>query len=572
MSEEANKPKDDNEIPTISPIITSSRMIFIDLEYQDESDDDIFYLIQDAIVEDEEDETYEIIEEIQNEGDEEKDVVIYLGNESIWKFSSDPVRFEAVDKKATTRWKLYITNINDSNTKNVDSKIGNLSSTIHRISEGKVESTDENEPILGIGRATEPNNWGGGGPGGLPIPPSITDVVDSDGKNFLDETSPLYIDLGDILNGLRDTNGGEKTLVAILDTSPLTLNEQIWEQATQEYENNILLKSLASVLKIVNVLDSFDEGLVNEDANKAGVQSYPMISHGIFVAGIIHSIAPNADIKLYRSISSIGLTAANPVQDGLKEIVENHVADSSDKVLVVNCSLNMGLEKTPSLYSEDHAESWWRKHMNKIHPIVVAGAAGNERTYLQTHDHPPYPLKPAAYAKVLGVTSLKKKAAANWKRSSYANWAGNFIHDVNSNNDNATGKEYRRGIATYAGDLTQIFDDDGEPLSLRITNPLDSLLGLYIQHFNLPYFPPEYSIMNKHGLARWCGTSFATAIVSGVLALIASDRKCKGLSIDRESLITDLLENHCHTNLSESYDGVNVNRERILEVRQGPVN
>jgi hypothetical protein len=116
----------------------------------------------------------------------------------------------------------------------------------------------------------------------------------------------------------------------------------------------------------------------------------------------------------------------------------------------------------------------------------VIAAAGNES---KGRDHRPGALYPAAFDSVLGVGALADDDGSVVP-ASYSNLAD---------------KPTNKGITTFGG----------------MPGEKKGILGVYVGDFpkdDQGNLPP-----NENGWAWWCGTSFATPIVSGITAALLSD-------------------------------------------------
>jgi hypothetical protein len=74
--------------------------------------------------------------------------------------------------------------------------------------------------------------------------------------------------------------------------------------------------------------------------------NYNMVNHGLFIAGIIHSIAPAAEIHLYEVLNPEGVGDLKSIALGLSKVLSD-VALFPEKRVVVNCSLILNI---PLLY------------------------------------------------------------------------------------------------------------------------------------------------------------------------------------------------------------------------------
>jgi hypothetical protein len=459
---------------------------------------------------------------------------------------------------------IVVTNITDDNRRH-------LRALFDLIKRGDVDSIKDAENLTGatdqLCRAAQPANWGGGGPGGLPIPQlgPVQDEGLNSGKptpydfvlpDRLQNTGP-----GLNLSDFQANYGGENVLVAILDTAP---HPDGWAAAVQKFDKHPVIKSLDDMgdfeiryetASIFPLLTAGEEKVIADKMQQLGLPSQPMVDHGLFVAGIIHSIAPKASIKLLRILNDNGTGLQSVVGRGLSAAIDVSTSDVkyTGKPLIINCSLNMVLALADKYRDmPGGVEQDWALFQAGN---TIVGAAGNEGLDRTRPDgsKPPYPRYPAGFNGTLGVTALNQ----NYSRASYANWAEdyNIADAAGAYPVTFTGPD-RVGIATTGGETLSFGH-------VRITHPLDSVLGLYISNDGLPGL--AYSILGQHnGWARWAGTSFANAIVSGVLALIASYRYANQQAFNQADLVTDLLK-YCEPRLTQK----GINSEYVLKVTQG---
>ncbi len=240
--------------------------------------------------------------------------------------------------------------------------------------------------------------------------------------------------------------------------------------------------------------------------------AYNMNDHGLFIAGIIRSIAPQAEIKLVRTQNSYGAGDMNVFLDALDE-----VAQRQDTHQIV---LNLSMGTLPPL--EELHQIWFGSTcccetpaffdaLNTLEKldlalkiairslvekgVVVVAAAGND----SLGKNPPHgPRYPARYEQVLGVAAVNRKGEA----AAYSN--------------RANADYWGSGIATYGGEEP---DEASEILAEQSGVP-DAPRSLYLNNTYPPLSaddppPPD---PNMSGWAWWSGTSFATAVASGLAA------------------------------------------------------
>ncbi len=297
---------------------------------------------------------------------------------------------------------------------------------------------------------------------------------------------------------------GEGVTVAILDTAP-TVETLTAVLATKDRACD-LLRQLDPQLTIHN-LDQHapHEGHRLEDYN------YPMSDHGLFVAGIVHSIAPQAKIHLIRVLNDYGVGNLAALLDGLRLAQEL----GANMPLVINCSLTLnvppGQATNLTNIQVPHGHSLLEKLQGRqacalvvdsVFPlasicellapnedspakIVIVGAAGNDSLPLNRGNHRQAGY-PAALDTVVGVGAI----GVDGEPLKFSN---------NSDSNLSAQKIEQAGLATFGGDDAS----SGKPV-----------LGIYTAE----YFP-DFGGPNANGWAYWSGTSFAAPIISGIAAL-----------------------------------------------------
>ncbi|MGB7876579.1 MAG: S8/S53 family peptidase [Anaerolineales bacterium] len=385
---------------------------------------------------------------------------------------------------------------------------------------------------------------GTGGPGDRPSP-----VDNSDANNYhittnLDQLS----ELPGFFKGVSQPDTGNDVVVAILDTS-YSKNEledihKIWVLDKPEEEQHPIIKALLSndplhpgALREANgqlrvhtdpTVDNYLPGLTIDG------HDYDMTDHGLFVAGIINSLAPKAEIHLYQVLNKYGLGDLRSIARALQQVFN----DFQEIKLVVNLSLTMNmpleeghlkandvlgvgrkiLERKTSIERQSMIFEWICDLVYTLDSRVIA-AAGNES---KGSDQRPGALYPAAFDRVLGVGALAY-ADGSVAPASYSNLADKPTND---------------GITTFGGEAKE-----------------KGILGVYVGEFpkddggNVP--------KNTNGWTWWSGTSFATPIISGITTAVLS--KLPG-AITEEAIIK----------LFEAQTKTTGDNEDVLTVAQGP--
>jgi len=238
--------------------------------------------------------------------------------------------------------------------------------------------------------------------------------------------------------------------------------------------------------------------------------------HGLFIAGLIHDLAPKAPVTLVPALNESGVGNLSLLLAALRQVL-----DRKDKGAPQIVNLSLGFRPHPAdlvaawfgldlpgttatftpapILQRDGRDRRWvagngplvSRRMDllqtglaelgrylALNNCLVVAAAGNDSVAGELRLEPRLP---ARFETVLGVAATR----LDGKPASYSN----------------VGDEQRRGdhVATFGGERGQGFA------------PLDGVTGIYSGAF--PGDGP-----NRTGWASWAGTSFATAIVSGIAA------------------------------------------------------
>lgn len=280
--------------------------------------------------------------------------------------------------------------------------------------------------------------------------------------------------------------GGVGVSVVILDTVP---EPDVRDMQENDVRYNDLLKSLLPRLRIHRDIGPHapSEGHELEDYD------YPMPDHGLFVAGIVHLVAREAEIHLVRVLNNRGVGDLRALLAGLQLVLEL----SKKGPVVVNCSLTLAIHPKQET---DHTRLWRDSQDGFVtplddlcqqlaegigvkYPIVLVGAAGNDSRQFAPGGHR-VPGYPAALDSVVGVAALQHDGRPP-AYSNQADW------DLKARNLR------RSGLAVFGG-------DDGPDGT--------GVLGV----FSAAAFPNQER--NTNGWAYWSGTSFAAPIISGIVA------------------------------------------------------
>jgi hypothetical protein len=355
---------------------------------------------------------------------------------------------------------------------------------------------------------------GTGGPGARPIPAT---VALSDGAvQAWDFTLPP--DLGAPLP--EDSAVVE---IAILDTAPRPedLEEAYARLVTNQQPPHPLIARLLgeagnfdiSASGRLHAIFADTNMLAQVDADLAA-HSYLMSDHGLFIAGIINSIAPKAKLHLIEVLNPYGVGTLESIAQGFQEVVNIRNSLPADMQLVINCSWMLNIPQdveqltaqqllTQDIESLTLDQAQQMSQMlqdicllaspplndpNTPPTTILVAAAGNDSD-VNNRSQSRYP---AAYPDVIGVGALMRD-------------------DSPAPYSNLSDSPFTIGYATFGGEAAPPNSPDPETADPVAADPNGGLLGVYIGLLN---GQPK----NPTGWARWAGTSFAAPIISGTLA------------------------------------------------------
>ena len=344
---------------------------------------------------------------------------------------------------------------------------------------------------------------GGGSPGSLPAPVQ-PDKVRRDRRW-------RYAPRPDVF---QPVDGGTPVPVAVLDT-------RIDLAQVAQFDGNEQLREAVDWLRSHEQspgdLNHREWTEVAKHHTEGDEPKYVMADHALFVAGLIHGLAAETPVSLMPVLDEYGVGDLSLLLAALRELLDRKSATAP---LIVNLSLGFrphpahlvaawhgldlpGINTTyaPNYVLRDSKRDWsWVRrnghavkqqadllqaglselgHYLSLNNCLVVAAAGNDSEAGAVRLDPRLP---ARFETVLGVaaTALDPTRAA-----SYSN----------------VGDEQRRGdhVATFGGERGSGWE------------PIDGVMGLYSGAF------PSGDV-NTTGWAYWSGTSFATALVSGMAA------------------------------------------------------
>jgi len=367
----------------------------------------------------------------------------------------------------------------------------------------KLDDARDRQPVDEITLERVSANWlasGGsqpgstGGPGGKP---TVFGGKVEDANKMAGFTVPASI-----------KGQGKGVDVAILDTAPCLhdladaynnwCGENLWTQPSSQHPH-ALIRTLLGPQSPLRLYPASYEDLRRMGSIESDEHPYPMPDHGLFAAGIVHTIAPRATIHLVEVLNRYGIGDFESVTVGLQRVIDQ-IQRYPGRSVVVNCSFVLNLPiRTEQCHHDSETTIWttygrnWLEHQGDglmyIADLVYAlnsrviAAAGNDRTGPGSVDA----RYPAAFPSALGVGALPRLGSEPpglFTKADYSNVAD---------------KPESEGMTTLGG-------EEGAE---------NGVLGIYLGEF------PDHT-SNETKWAWWAGTSFATPIISAVTAAVLS--------------------------------------------------
>jgi hypothetical protein len=448
---------------------------------------------------------------------------------------------------------------------------GAVATSAARAAARKTEADDDGFDL----RAASPNWFSsgapyitGGGPGAAPVAISQATANNMAAQPWLFEALPAGLEPG----------GPTQVEVAILDTLPspgLLLNAyDSWvgnevPPSTQPplAQKNPLLTSLLSgsdgaynvidVSAMPDVLGGPESIDVVYDTtitpSVLGRHQYSMTSHGLFVAGIIRSMAPQAKLRLIEILNNAASGTMESLANGLSIAIQ---PDRTGTPLVINCSFTFAIprpgdpppddlegvppEELPALTAG--LQSLFAVANQWSHVVIVAAAGNTNGELFGTPPAPPAtrPMAryPAAFQDVAGVAALDQDDNNVATPPSFASYSN--LGDDQSNEQ----------IAAFGGEIVA---GSNPPVS----SDVNGMLGVFVEP--QPVFNPATELYdpvnNPDGWVRWAGTSFATPIITAAIANLLANNLASATTAIGE------LQNHSQNTTTIG---------ALIEVRQGP--
>jgi len=270
-----------------------------------------------------------------------------------------------------------------------------------------------------------------------------------------------------------------------------------------------------------------------------------MPDHGLAIAGMIRSLAPNAQIECVRVLNDYGVARACDLIQVL-ESIQGRIPGLAEKQAVINLSLvispdddtlkDLGFLLTPTQQRIEGTilrEAIHQAILSLVSQgVVFVASAGNDS------NTPEMPMRidpryPAAFPEVIAVASVNSACTA----STFSDRANPADQPPNGN-----------GIATYGGELASPVSptSDEFPGCMTGASSIDALIGVYTANF----YPKlsdntdcedSYPAPNTSAWAYWSGTSFSTAIMSGLVTLVVQpDRNLSTGGLSSQQIVATI--------------------------------
>jgi hypothetical protein len=350
--------------------------------------------------------------------------------------------------------------------------------------------------------------------------------------------------------------------VLVLDTTP------DWDAARQQADR--FARTNAQLRPVVDLLSSpslpdwqtsalrglSDEGLKLNRAPDGRKRGYPETDHGLFVSGLIHDMAPRANLRLRPVLNPWGVGDLHLL---LQVLAEELAAKPVDKPLLINMSLGF-LPKLQHLHwmwydvapaddpdfvrdrpipNQRADKRWLAAHRDDVEEAkrqlhggierltryllanncLGVAAVGNDSLRRVEHDRQRFePRVPARYPAVLGVAATTSNPA---EAARYSNIGDEL--------------EFGDHIATFGGDID------------NTDQPRDGVVGLYTAERFPTANGNRDGAPNESGWAAWSGSSFSTALATGMVANYWAAQRARKPATHAEAILLGF------NTLAESY-------------------
>jgi len=377
---------------------------------------------------------------------------------------------------------------------------------------------------------------------GCPISPPIP------AENPPTGSGQWHITLPAITDDVQNATGAGVT-VFVLDTLPPY--DQINAAAELAGDNNLLLQDMVDFVTFNYDLLSDGDAANPEQLVMTGKDIYgrlvgfPMADHGLFIAGLVHDLAPTADIECIRVLNHYGVGDLKVLTSAFNSILFRMLPEGNlyQQSVVINLSLlvmppgnDIPADLSNDIQQQSRLELHGRLKALTDHGAIIIASAGNDSDPRDTAMNPNGmrfgPRYPAnfAYDELYPVPGIIPVGAVNTKGepASYSNHPGS------------------KGIATYGGEIptpNPATPSQDNPNNVTVVTPLDAVCGVYTAQMYpalsmdekspqaSPQGYPESPAPNSFAWAYWSGTSFAAPIISALAARVLESQAVDGNAV-----------------------------------------
>lgn len=230
--------------------------------------------------------------------------------------------------------------------------------------------------------------------------------------------------------------------------------------------------------------------------------NYDMSDHGLFIAGIVKRIAPRARIHLIQALNEYGVGSTTVIADGFRKIQElRRRLKIEDAPYIVNCSFTFAVPVLHDAVTQTLKRS-----------LVPHDTTDLPENMLPLLERPDWPGVRDLFESILSLARRDKEMCA------IVAAAGN---DSERGAIRAARYPARLGLALGVGALGT--DGNRADFSNFPDSPIsDGLMALGDARSLFTGNTPPGSSAPGTGYADWAGTSFATPVIAGALAMLMS--------------------------------------------------
>lgn len=402
------------------------------------------------------------------------------------------------------------------------------------------------------------------GPGGPPRAVTSPARLNTTRLAFKNERPPNQSNQPGFSTFISDEVANDDAVVYILDTIPARHRIQYalsYWSLLKRFEKilapfgddalsdpNIYRTEKATYIYAAAMGQDFSETYLPEDENEdfyaVGRHAYDSSDHGLFIAGIVHSLAPKAQIYVIQVINDNGVGTFMNFAAGFQKMAEIHHTHHQGCHAIVNCSFTLAIpigdyDKSGlgdlAAYEQNHPG--FKEQVDSIFTAIntsratgatIFAAAGNDSA--RTGGQPPMEARyPAQFSSVTGVGALKKNLT---QAAHYSN---------------AADKPELEGVYAFGGDY---HDSAASVMTAQGVKEYqdagDGIISIFTGNLNIDVSESEHPhpspgvFNNPTGYAEWKGTSFATPVIVGTVARLCMAR---GLSPEAAFQKIDLYSN-----------------------------